>query len=730
KAFLSTREVWDQEVISENDAVYRAEYLAFVMFQEGNFPENEEDFLLHVQQFMASRYEEGYIKGVHDADAAKILFALHSLHTQIGMLRYPTEVRACAQYFWESYLDKNTQKTFDSQLKGVGIIRKAFPNGGDQEALVEELTEVVEQFLTQSSVFPSEIVSKVANYLFDELSENTQFSISPEAAKTHEQFWDYLKRSGAKTSFEKSLNLLDEDSEDRFRLIRSWVRAFAEKNLPEHFEYADEVAILILEDSFKVAHIIEANTKVTLEDMRGSHPKISDKTYTLDFVDFMERVTTFKQTVAPKFKQYIHLKKELTDNYREALRLGEFKPRVLSSFVRNRLINEVYLPLIGDNLAKQMGVVGENKRTDLMGMLLLISPPGYGKTTLMEYVASRLGIIFMKINGPAIGHQVTSLDPQEAPNAGAREEVKKLNLAFEMGDNVMIYLDDIQHCNPEFLQKFISLCDGQRRIEGVYEGKPKTYDLRGRKVAVVMAGNPYTESGEKFQIPDMLSNRADTYNLGDMIGGNSTAFELSYVENSLTSNPILNALASRAQSDVYALVQAAQTDNREGMELEGNYASDEVSDFLAVFKKMLSVRDVILRNNMMYIESAAQSDQYRTEPPFKLQGSYRDMNKIAEKIVPIMTEEELQTLIFSHYKNEAQTLTTGAESNLLKFKEMNDLLSEGEKARWENIKTTFKENNRLKGLGDDQSLAQALAILSDFGKGLEGIRQEIGRVRG
>ncbi len=73
-----------------------------------------------------------------------------------------------------------------------------------------------------------------------------------------------------------------------------------------------------------------------------------------------------------------------------------------------------------------------------------------------------MGIIFMKINGPAIGHEVTSLDPAAAPNAGAREEVEKLNLAFEMGDNVMIYLDDIQHCNPELLQKFISLCDAQR----------------------------------------------------------------------------------------------------------------------------------------------------------------------------------------------------------------------------------------------------------------------------
>ncbi len=65
---------------------------------------------------------------------------------------------------------------------------------------------------------------------------------------------------------------------------------------------------------------------------------------------------------------------------------------------------------MGDNLAKQMGTAGENKRSDRMGLLLLVSPPGYGKTTLMEYIANRLGLVFMKINGPAIGHAVTSLD--------------------------------------------------------------------------------------------------------------------------------------------------------------------------------------------------------------------------------------------------------------------------------------------------------------------------------
>ena len=97
----------------------------------------------------------------------------------------------------------------------------------------------------------------------------------------------------------------------------------------------------------------------------------------------------------------------------------------------------------------------------------------------------------------------------------------------------------------EFLQKFISLSDGTRKIEGVYQGKPKTYDLRSKKFCVIMAGNPYTESGEKFQIPDMLANRADIYNLGDIIGDTSHLFELSLIENALTSNPVLQQLSTK-----------------------------------------------------------------------------------------------------------------------------------------------------------------------------------------
>jgi hypothetical protein len=281
-----------------------------------------------------------------------------------------------------------------------------------------------------------------------------------------------------------------------------------------------------------------------------------------------------------------------------------------------------------------------------------------------------------------------------------------------MGDNVMIYLDDIQHTNPEFLQKFISLCDGTRKIEGVFKGEAKTYDLRGRKVAVVMAGNPYTEVGGKFQVPDMLANRADTYNLGDILGGHESAFKDSYIENSLTSNATLARIAARSHADALSILKIAQTGTREGVEFEGSYSAEEINEGVAVMEKLLHVREIILRVNQQYVGSAAMEDAYRVEPPFKLQGSYRNMNKIAEKILPLMTDAEVAQLIADHYRGEAQTLSQAAEANLLKWREINGLSTDEDKTRWDEIKRTFKRNLLTGGAGENDPINRITGHMS------------------
>src|SRR5690606_39371463 len=127
------------------------------------------------------------------------------------------------------------------------------------------------------------------------------------------------------------------------------------------------------------------------------------------------RLRRHREAFLPGMQRYQALRQEVIQQQRDALRLSEFKPRPLTSFVRNKLINDVYLGVIRDNLAKQMGTAGESRRSDLTGLPMLISPPGYGKPTLMEYVAHRLGLAFMNINGPSLGHGVHALHPGQAP---------------------------------------------------------------------------------------------------------------------------------------------------------------------------------------------------------------------------------------------------------------------------------------------------------------------------
>ncbi|MBN1851748.1 MAG: AAA family ATPase, partial [Pirellulales bacterium] len=755
---LATRDVWDQEILSENPSVYRAEYLAYILLRS-NEPEGNSLFLPTafpktknvaernpasyysdiVQQFMAPRYAEGYIKGVHDHDGAILLQALVEMTSTIGLLRYGSRPRTLAWLFWQTWDESVQKQIFAARLAGFGKITSLFPETTTQADCIAELQQLVGTWLASfecplanngssghSPCFKP-LGDEAGEYLFHALAGGETFVTSGDADRLCQRFREHLAKKAYESEFANSLEKLAGSLTSQFRLACDWITAFLdETDADAHTRsLCDEVAQLLIEGDYDTSRIISASTVRDLEGLVGSHPRITDGRMRLSYNEFTTRLSEYQQTVVPAFQKYQALKYQLTDTRRAELKLDEFRPRVLTSFVRNRLIDRVYLPLIGDNQAKQIGTAGAETRTDRMGLLLLISPPGYGKTTLMEYVANRLGIIFMKVNGPAIGHRVTSLDPAEAPNAAAREEIEKLNLALEMGDNVMIYVDDIQHVSPEFLQKFISLCDATRKIEGVWNGRTRTYDLRGKKVSVVMAGNPYTESGTRFKIPDMLANRADTYNLGEIIGDNKIAFEMSYLENAMTSNPTLARVANRNPEDIYSLIQMAETDSKEPVDLAGNYSVDELGEMVKVLKKLIRVRDVVLAVNREYIRSAGQADEYRTEPPFKLQGSYRNMNRIAEHVSPVMNDSELNTLIFSQYEQDAQTLTTGAEANLLKFRELIGQLTGADAKRWEEIKRTFRQNQKLRGMDASDKVGQVIAQISTVADGLDAIRDAV-----
>jgi len=732
EAFAVTRDYWDQLVVSETADVYRAEYLAASMLFDAEEGRNglaldalqtaaakKDGLLAEVRKYAVERYEEGYERGLHDHDAALILGKLLELYAGADLLRFAPRPRAFACAFWAFHQEQTSRLTWQRRAHSLGRLRAAFAHSPAIVELTHELGDAIRVFFAGLGieVHPNE-AHLAGAYLFEELARRpVKLLTSAEAEKLKDAFVKQLKRTQTFRELAEDLEELKDDLRQRYQLARAWLEAFLAESDDSTRQLAPELeeAVVLLLTGKLERTTSDAQSSVVVEGLLGQHPRIKERKLRLRLDEFLARLNAFRHDRVPGFRRYQQARHELLERERKRLRLGEYMPRVMSSFVRNRLIHDVYLPLIGDNLAKQMGALGAGKRTDQMGLLLLISPPGYGKTTLMEYVANRLGLVFVKINGPSLGHAVTSNDPAEAPNATARQEVDKINFALEMGNNVLLYVDDIQHTSSELLQKFISLCDAQRRMEGVWRGETRTYDLRGKRFAVCMAGNPYTESGEKFQIPDMLANRADTYNLGDVLEGKDDVFALSYLENALTSSPTLAPLTTRDTQDVYQLIKMAQGVEIPPDQLAHEYSTVELEEIISVFRKLLRVQKLLLAVNQQYIYSAAQDDAYRTEPRFQLQGSYRNMNKLAEKVVAVMNDAELEALIDDHYLGEAQTLTTGAESNLLKLAELRGRMTPEQTKRWDEIKRGFARRQVMGGDEEDPAVKVIgqLALLSD-----------------
>ncbi|CAA6805425.1 MAG: FIG00948134: hypothetical protein [uncultured Thiotrichaceae bacterium] len=695
------RDYWDQNLESETPDFYRAEYLAgqiLEALEHGELDKGDNDWLELVRKFAAPRYKEGYEKGIHDHDAAQILEQLMPASARAGLLRFDPLARGLATVFWGHTQAQEPQINWPDRARAAAEMRRVFANGEAMTQLQQEMHDALQTFLQIESITTDEkVMQRATSYLVEELGHETiQFTTSIYAQQLADELRRNLHVAHALDSFNRALEKLESKPAKRWQTIGAWLDAMLKSKADSRLGHyiPETIALISLADFPRKS--LEVDLEMHINDLMGDHPRIQSekgKRYLkLSLDKFMTRYQQHREHVAPMYQRYLHIRSEMIDQQRQQLRLEEFKPRPLASFVRNKLLNESYLPLIGDNLAKQMGTVGDDKRTDLMGMLMLISPPGYGKTTLMEYVASRLGLIFMKINCPSLGHNVVSLDPEQAPDASAAQELVKINLGLEMGNNVMLYLDDIQHTNPEFLQKFISLADGTRRVDGIWKGTSKTYDMRGKRFCIIMAGNPYTESGELFKIPDMLANRADIYNLGEVLGNKEEVFALSYLENSLTSNKVLAPLATREMKDIYTLVDLAKGKEVSTNDLSHSYSGAELNEITEIFKKLLVVQEVVLKVNQQYITSAAQNDEYRTEPSFKLQGSYRNMNKMAEKVSSAMNVDELMQMIADHYQGEAQLLTGGAEENLLKLAELRGNMTAEEQARWDAIKEEYRRN--------------------------------------
>jgi hypothetical protein len=724
-AFAATRRFWDRPVASESREVYRAEYLAARLLAEhgpGLAARSPAELATLTGDAAAAGLGDGYVLGVHDRDATAILSTLLDRYATAGLLRYPPDVRAAAQLF-------HACAGADPRLAGrAAALVAARDRVGAVDGVREfagELTAAAHRVL-EAAGLPTggELAGDlVGAYLVEELAaEPAGFVVSARARDLVRRFrlahGDPVGALGGPAA--------------RHQVASAWLRGFAGSR---DAAFVPEAVALLACDVPR--YDSDAELSATVDGLLGTHPRITDGRLEFRLDDLLARTRAFAAREVPAYREYQAARGRLLARERDRLGLDEHRARVPASFVRNRLIDEVYLPLIGDNLAQQLGTVGGSRGpVDRSGLLVLVSPPGYGKTTLVEYVAARLGLLLVTVNGPALGAGVTSLDPARAPDAAARREVEKINLALDLGTNVMLYLDDIQHTSPELLQKFVPLCDAGRRMDSVRDGRAVSVDLRGKRFAVCLAGNPYTESGRRFRLPDMLANRADVWNLGEVLAGREDLFELSYLENALTVNPVLAAVSHRDPADLPVLLRlAGAASGRSGAEptvkrprpetgtatgdstarTSHACAAADLAEIRQVLAHLLRVRAVVLAVNRAYIASAAQDDAARTEPPFLLQGSYRDMNAIARRVRPAMNTDEVEALIDEHYLAEAKPLGSNAEANLLKLAGLRGRRTPEQAARWEHVTAAYRRRVALGGGTDDPigRAVNAVELLTD-----------------
>ncbi|MEU3566439.1 DNA repair ATPase [Kitasatospora sp. NPDC006786] len=687
-AFAATERYWDRPLPSETPQLYRAEYLAASLLPaaEAGAPRTDGELLEYVRRAAEQRPDEGYQRGVHDHDAALLLRALLRLGAGAGLLRHPAGARAAAQLYWAHGADERQRLLWHTRARSLGLARDAFGGAPASAALAAlaaleaELSAAVSEFVPGAEPSGPYLVAELA-------AAAPSFAHSPGAAALVDKFRAAPESAG----LTEALAALPEEPgllPVRRQLATAWLESGTAD--AESADLAEAAAVLLCPSLPR--RPAEGAVGARITGLLGDHPRLAGGALDLRLDELLAKVREFEQVEVPGHRAYQRLRGELLAAEHARLRLDQYRPAPLNGFVRNRLIDQVYLPLVGDNLAKQLGTAAAGGPVDRSGLLLLVSPPGYGKTTLVEYLAERLGLLLVSVSGPALGHRVTSLDPAEAPDATSRREVEKLNFALHAGDNVLLYLDDVQHTSPEFLQRFIPLCDAQRRIDGVWDGEAREWDLRGKRFAVVMAANPYTESGRLFRLPDMLANRADVWNLGDAVAGREDLFALSFVENALPAGPHLAPLATAERADLDTLL--ARAGGVPGGTLAGAWPAAEVERMTAVLAGLLHLRSTVLAVNRAYLASAAQDDRTRTEPPFLLQGSYRNMAKLAQRLDPALTRPELDALLTDHYRAEAQPLGAEAEAQLLKLAELRGTLTPEQAARWAELKRSWQERGR------------------------------------
>lgn len=666
-------------LLAETDDISRVEVLAYRVLETLTEAEDgaiDAQTLADRCQAMALAHpEEEYTLGLHDRDAALLLASLWPRWVRLGVLRWRPEIRQEVSSTLSAFgADMHAQAVFSTARKLSIRLRNSRPM---DVALAQALDRREYPPLSPEAMACARFVLLHEAQREEDSREPFHWPAHPLALAAALNILDQLETTLDSRLYEDVV-----DYQDRLALCLPLVETL-HPELRASLQH-EAASLLAKVDISLVPGPPLDDIVLKVEGFAARHPQLEEG-LSLDLADWHAGLRDFEQRVQPSIRAWKSTLKRMTQQVAEWVQLEELQARPLARFVWTRIMQKAYLPRVAQALEKQLGSL-DRSGDDQMGLLLLVSPPGYGKTELLKKIASLLGYAFISVSGTSLGKSTTGLDPQTAPDASSRAALERLLLGLELQDNVLLDIEDVQACSEELLSRLLPLCDATRTLEIVRDGRPVRLSLQGKRAAIVMTLNPLQAT-----IPPALANRATLLNLGDVAEKFAEEFALSYLEVAAPMNPTLEAASSRGDIELMA---SALLEGRSLLEiaddLVGRYARAELTRMQAVLEHFLAVRDVLMAVNRACLASASIQEAFRVDPAFELQGSYRDMVEICRAIQPDWTFEQRMAALTRHYEGQAGLLGARGEYNFLAFKRLLGELREEEETRLEHIRETFR----------------------------------------
>ncbi len=172
----NAKDLWQQSLRSESPTIYRAEFLAYELFQlwvvdrgTVHVPSSEQNISLEefraaaiddkaqiIREVMQSKHSEGFQRGVHDVDTVKILTSLLEMHEALGILRFSPAIRGSAEYAWFDAVPDIERQSIEhwiqSHRKVSDILRKTPQSAHYARAVSDLLKKYASTLFRQACV--------------------------------------------------------------------------------------------------------------------------------------------------------------------------------------------------------------------------------------------------------------------------------------------------------------------------------------------------------------------------------------------------------------------------------------------------------------------------------------------------------------------------------------------------------------------------------------------------